>query len=392
MHNQLSEKIIDNLQNVFEGLPGLFFVVDSQFKIIASSDESLAVLQQTREALKGHALSEILAEAQVAPTRASKAVVEDSLKRVLKNKSRDELPITEYHIYPKTAAPKTSYWFSQNFPLLDNVGDVAAIIFRAEDITDFMTSENHTHALHKILLDLHKSQCELLQFSQELQTLEYSLSHDLRAPLRAIDGFSKILIDEYADNLPEEGRRQLRFVQKASQDVGELTNALLSLSRLGRRTLQISTFQMKEVLKKAVDELPVMEQPIDINIQPIGVSVGDPELIKIVWEQLITNAIKFSQNSEHVEINIGAEYDEGEPIYFVSDNGVGFRMAHAHKLFAPFKSLHSEKKYAGQGMGLALAKRIVQKHHGRIWAEGEQGKGATFYFTLGEVHKTSLHH
>lgn len=220
--------------------------------------------------------------------------------------------------------------------------------------------------------------------NKELEAFSYSVSHDLRSPLRAIDGFSKIVIEGYYDKLDEEGRRLLNIVRDNTQKMGQLIDDLLSLSRLGRKEMQISDIDMTELARNVFDELkaPDVQRNLQFDIKAIPNASGDTALIHQVFANLISNAIKFTKPKDAATIEVGGWAEEEENIYYIKDNGVGFDMQYKDKLFGVFQRLHSESEFEGIGVGLAIVHRIIQRHGGRLWAEGEINKGAAFYFTL----------
>jgi PAS domain S-box-containing protein len=220
--------------------------------------------------------------------------------------------------------------------------------------------------------------------NSELEAFSYSVSHDLRAPLRAIDGFSRILEEEHGRALPDEGLRYLRLVSENAQNLGRLIDGLLDFSRLGRQAISRQPVDLERLAREVISDLtPEREaRSVDITVESLPTVVCDRLLMKQVFTNLLSNALKFTRETETARIEIGSRVENGEQIVFVRDNGVGFDMRHANKLFGVFQRLHRAEEYEGTGLGLALVSRIVVQHGGRIWAEGEPGEGACFYFTL----------
>ena len=226
---------------------------------------------------------------------------------------------------------------------------------------------------------------ELKEANGELEAFTYSVSHDLRAPLRHMDGFSRILQQEYGTHLPEEARHYLDRVRSATTHMSRLVEDLLQLSRLGRQAPQRRAVALAELLEQARAEvLEAATQPraIDWQVQDLPEAEVDASLFHQVLVNLLSNAIKFSRNQERPVIQIGTRTEHGETIIFVRDNGAGFDPRFADKLFGVFQRLHRQDEFEGTGIGLATAQRIVHKHGGRIWAESQPGHGATFYFTV----------
>lgn len=220
--------------------------------------------------------------------------------------------------------------------------------------------------------------------NKELEAFSYSVSHDLRAPLRAVDGYTRMLLEDYESRLDAEGKRICAVISDSARDMGKLIDDLLSFSRMGRAAIQPSTIDMATMARSIFYEITASEgrERIDFRVGTLPSIVGDPTLIRQVWMNLLSNAVKFSSMKDRAVIAVGAEKRGEEIVYCVRDNGAGFDMQYVNKLFGVFQRLHSSKEFEGTGVGLAIVQRIILRHGGRVWAEGEIGKGATFYFTL----------
>lgn len=220
--------------------------------------------------------------------------------------------------------------------------------------------------------------------NKELEAFSYSVSHDLRAPLRAINGFARILLDDYSGSLDEEGKRILHILQDNARNMSKLIDDLLDFSRLQRQELLRSPIPMNDLVSEVYRELSSLEPTGNIRctIHPLPEIQGDESMIRQVWRNLISNAMKFSMPRDIRIIEIGALKKEGSTIFYVKDNGIGFDMKYAGKIFGVFQRLHSAAEFEGTGVGLALVQRIINRHNGRIWTESEPGSGACFYFTL----------
>jgi PAS domain S-box-containing protein len=218
----------------------------------------------------------------------------------------------------------------------------------------------------------------LAQTNQELERFSYSVSHDLRAPLRAINGYAQALWEDHAEKLDAEGKRLLAVIRDSAKLGGELIDALLNFSRVGRQAVATA------LAERVATELRQEEGSVaaEVVLSPLPPAAGDPTLLRQVLVNLISNAFKFTSKRAHPRIEIGAQQDGAEVAYYVKDNGVGFDMQYAGKLFGVFQRLHRPDEFEGTGVGLALAQRIIQRHGGRIWAEGKVNEGATFRFTL----------
>ncbi|PYM71369.1 MAG: hypothetical protein DME10_16465, partial [Candidatus Rokuibacteriota bacterium] len=225
---------------------------------------------------------------------------------------------------------------------------------------------------------------ELQTANRELEAFSYSVSHDLRAPLRAMDGFTRILLAEEAGTLSPEGIRYLGLVRENAGYMGHLVDGLLTFSRLGRQAVSRQAVSIEEVVRLALDELHAEQEGRHMEVVKgdLPPCEGDPRLLRQVWVNLLSNAFKFTRNREEARIELGCEMADGVPVYFVKDNGIGFDMRYVDKLFGVFQRLHRQEDYEGTGVGLAIVQRIVHRHGGRVWAEGKEGQGAAFYFTL----------
>ncbi len=311
-------------------------------------------------------------------------------------------------------------WVESTFSNLLTDPSVKAIVINFRDITDRKQAEeeisklneelelkviertnelekrsrelmDNKKALLNLVEDLNLKSDELLNNAQklevankELEAFSYSVSHDLRSPLRAISGFVRILLDDYEKVLDDEGKRICNIIHSNATKMGQLIDDLLSFSRLIRSELHHSKIDMQSLVESSIQELGTnydLSANI-ISIQSLSPSYGDANMIRQVWINLISNALKYSSKNTHPEIVIGSHPDENGIVYHITDNGVGFSMEYAHKLFGVFQRLHSVNEFEGTGVGLAIVQRIIHRHGGRVWAESELGQGATFYFSL----------
>jgi len=226
---------------------------------------------------------------------------------------------------------------------------------------------------------------ELEDANQEYEAFAYAISHDLRAPLRSLNGFSQALVDDYASQLDDTARSHLDRIKNSALKMAQLIDDLLKLSRVNRAEISSTTFDISQVCVEVVEELRANEpaREISIDIQPAMMVQGDPYLIRNALANLIGNAWKFTRNISGACIRFHCEQKDGETVYIVEDNGAGFDMEYADKLFTPFQRLHHERDFPGTGIGLSTVQRTIYRHGGKIWAEGAINRGATFYFTLG---------
>ena len=264
-------------------------------------------------------------------------------------------------------------------------GRVVRVGGNIADVTDRRQAEEEIRTLNAELEQRVAARtAELEHANKELETFAYSVSHDLRAPLRAVDGFSQALLEDYAEKLGDEGRHDLERVRAGAVRMGDLIDAILQLSRLSRRRLvrvpvDISALA-SEVAAELQDDQP--DRRVEVEIQNGLLDQADAALARTVLQNLLANAYKFTSNTAHARVRFGAVDQDGVPVYFVADNGAGFDMAHAERLFLPFHRLHRETEFPGNGIGLATVVRAVRKHGGVIWAQGAVNQGATFHFSL----------
>jgi signal transduction histidine kinase len=261
-----------------------------------------------------------------------------------------------------------------------------------------------TDAFNQMLVQIQKQNLEIVSFNQqleqkvmertnelevsnkELESFTYSVSHDLRAPLRAVHSYSKILEEDYIEKLDDEGKQTIKVILRNSKKMGELIDDLLAFSRLGRKEVNSKDIHMDSLVRGVTNEFlsstSENNNNVEMKIQTLPAASGDQALIKQVWVNLVSNAFKYSSKQEKIAIEIGSYPKGDQNVYYVKDNGVGFDMQYYDKLFGVFQRLHSQEDFEGTGVGLAITQRIVQKHHGEIWAESKLNEGTTFYFSL----------
>ena len=263
----------------------------------------------------------------------------------------------------------------------DEAENVSGVFAAARDVTERKKAEEAVERLNR---DLRHRTVELEASNRELEAFTYSVSHDLRAPLRSIDGFSQALLVDYEAQLDEEGQDYLRRVRAAAQRMGQLIDDLLRMSRVTRAEMRREQVDLSAIVSDIAENLQQAqpERKVEFIIAPNITANGDPNLLRIVLDNLLGNAWKFTGTRALGRIEFATILRDGEQVYLVRDNGVGFDMEYGEKLFVPFQRLHAQTEFPGTGIGLALIKRIIERHGGRVWAEGELEKGATIYFTL----------
>jgi PAS domain S-box-containing protein len=234
------------------------------------------------------------------------------------------------------------------------------------------------------ITDRHVAEAKVVEANKELEAFSYSVSHDLRAPLRSINGYSKILEEDYAPQLGEEGNRILQIIRKNAQRMGQLIDDLLNFSRLGRKELEKTMLNMNSLVENVQQELMMNEdgRHVEFDIKLLENAYGDSSMLRQVWINLISNALKYSRRKPMSKIEIGCHRDEGKGVFYIRDNGVGFDMAYSEKLFGVFQRLHRVEEFDGTGVGLALVHRIISRHGGQVWAKAVLNEGATFFFSI----------
>jgi PAS domain S-box-containing protein len=267
-----------------------------------------------------------------------------------------------------------------------NTEEGALVSSTIRDITERKLAEEGMRRLNK---DLERRSKDLEGANKELEAFTYSVSHDLRAPLRHIDGFSKLLVQTYNEELSEEAREYVGLIRESTKEMGQLVDDLLNLTRVGRQDLALQVTGLSTLVGEVVGDLKATNpaRKVEWKLNELPFVECDPGLVKQVFANLLSNAMKFTRRKEKAEIEVGAVGVNGEQVIFVKDNGVGFSMKNSSKLFGVFQRLHRQEDFEGTGVGLATVQRIVNKHGGRVWAQAELNQGATFFFMLGTQNK-----
>lgn len=286
-----------------------------------------------------------------------------------------------------TRIDNSEVWISWTaIPWHNADGEIGGMILYVSDITkEVEYTEELENEIEARTQQIRKQAENLEQVNKELESFSYSISHDLRAPLRSINGFSDILMEDYAEQLDEEGKRLMGIVKESAVTMGQLIDDILEFSRLGKKKIQKSEIDMTKLFENVceVESGSYSDKEIDLKIDDLPNARGDVALIKQVVVNLVSNAFKYSSKEDKIVINIGCDKnEENGATYFIKDNGTGFKMEYHDKLFGVFNRLHSKNEFEGTGVGLAIVKRIINKHGGKIWAESEEGKGSMFFFSM----------
>jgi len=390
---------------LFEGAPGLYLVLTPDLKIVAVSEAYLRATMTKRAEIIGRALFDVFPDNPDDPAATGVANLRASLDRVRAQRVPDTMAVQKYDIRRAESEGggfEERFWSPTNSPVLDADGELAYIIHRVEDVTEFvrlktigselgtraeqMEAEVYLRAQEVAEANRHLAQlaARLETSNQELESFSYSISHDLRAPLRVIDGFSLALLEDHGKSLPPEGQDLLTRVRQQAQRMAQLIEDLLEFSRLGRKPLDVASVDLAALARTVVQDLGQAntDRKLDVTVGQLPPAMGDRALLRQVLTNLISNAFKFTRQRPDAQVEIGWRDDNGECVYYVRDNGAGFDMRYASKLFGVFQRLHPAADFEGTGVGLALVQRIIHRHGGRIWGEGQVNEGATFSFTL----------
>lgn len=349
---------------------------DLEFRVTRWNPAAERIFGFTEEEARGRTAAELIVPAAVRPhvDRVWRALLErkGGTRSTNENVTKDGRTIV-------------CEWY--NTPLVDATGQVIGVTSQVEDITKERQAAEEIRQLNAALEQrVRERTAELEAANKELEAFSYSVSHDLRAPLRAIDAFSHALLEDCGAQLNETGHAHLQRVFAATQRMARLIDALLKLSRVARAELNKEDLNLSELARRVVDELRQAQpdRSVEVVIAPEMRARADAALLTVVLENLLGNAWKFTGKTAAPRIEFGqTTAADGTAVYFVRDNGAGFDMAQVGKLFGAFQRLHNASEFPGEGIGLATVQRIIQRHRGRVWAEGSPGQGATFYFTLG---------
>lgn len=372
IHKALMEKL--ELQAALvENITDAIISTDLEGKILSWNPAATSMYNISEEEAIGKKVTDFLEREDVGTTQATPI---DSLMR--EGSWRGEM--TQH-----TSDGKTLYVLSSKSLMSDSNGVVTGIVTINRDITLRKKAEDEVRRLNEELeQSVQNRTAQLLAANKELEAFSYSVSHDLRAPLRAVDGYARILIEEHMRDAADDARKVAEEVRAGAQRMGKLIDDLLAFSRAGRTALKSHSIDMTTLAQSVFFELTTPERRIivDFVISDMPVAQGDPSMMRLVWTNLLSNALKFSAKVSNPRIEVGGRTQGNETIFFVRDNGAGFDMQYYDKLFGVFQRLHSAHEFSGTGVGLAIIQRIIHRHGGRVFAEGKVDEGATFSFTI----------
>jgi PAS domain S-box-containing protein len=362
----------NTLRTLIDNLPEYIFVKDSECRFVVANAALMRSQGITElESVAGKTDFDYFSPQMAESYRQSDEAVLQSGKPAL----NIEEPITNHD-------GKSAWYSTTKVPLHDEDGKVAGLVGICHDITHQKEAEERIRQLNR---DLEARARELETLNRELEAFSYSVSHDLRAPLRHIDGFADLLSKKAGSTLDDTSRRYLATISRSAKELGRLVDDLLSFSRMGRAEMRTTTVSLSGLARDVIRELEPegAGRNVQWKLSDLPSVQADPAMLRLVLVNLLANAIKYSRTRDAAEIEIGSMVDgTGELVVFVRDNGVGFDMQYASKLFGVFQRLHSADDFEGTGIGLANVRRIIHRHGGRTWAEGAIDQGATFYFSL----------
>ncbi len=374
-----------DFQAIFEAAAVPYLILTPDLTIVAVSDAYPRATMTTREGIIGRGIFDAFPDNPDDPAASGARNLRASLARVLATGVADTMAVRKYDVRkPEAEGGGFEERFRRpvNTPVLGPDGAVVNIIHRVEDVSEIVRLKRLNGELEQRVAG---HMAELQAANQELESFSYSVSHDLRAPLRSITGFSQIVLEDYADSLDETGQEYLRHIVTASGEMGRLIDDLLRLSRVTSADLRHESTDLSALARAVVESLAkdAPERAVTVEIADGLVVRGDERLLHVALENLLGNAWKYTRRTADAHIEFGTTLHDGRQVFFVRDNGAGFDMAYAGKLFAPFQRLHRAAEFEGSGIGLATVRRIVQRHGGTVWAEAAVNQGATIYFTLG---------
>ncbi len=367
----------EKFRSIVENALIAIFTVNDSYQFIYCNDELCRILGRTREWILGRDYREVLAPGSL-------QLVSD--RYIMRQQGQSPPPRYEVDVVRSDGEYRH---LEMHVAVVKDAAGRPRTMGQLVDITDRTRAAEEIRRLNAELEQrVRERTAELEVAVKELEAFTYSVSHDLRAPLRAIGGYAGILLQDHAERLSAEASRFLSTIQATARQMGQLIDDLLSFSRLNKQPLVLQTCAMEDIVRDVLATFGEEKagRTIEVTVEPLPPCQGDPGLLKQVWLNLLSNALKYTRRSAKATIVVGHEEHGADVIYFVRDNGVGFDMKYADKLFGVFQRLHRDDEFEGTGIGLAIVKRIVNRHGGQVWTESVPGQGAAFYFTLSGSH------
>lgn len=364
-----------NLAAIIEHAEGLVYSIDTEFRYIALNGALKRVLKDLfgLDARPGDKVFEFLEKDEPGEARAWKQYYERAFKG-------ERLKFVKEFKY----TGKPEFWCFHINPIAQQ-GEITGLACFARDITEIHHAQSALRALNSSLEDrVAERTAQLEEANRQLEAFSYMVAHDLKSPLRVINGFINLVINSDKHCLSEESQGHLELVQKNARQMSDLVSDLLEFSRSKKKQLNLGTVEMRPLVEEVIELIKQGEQELrgELKIACLAPCQGDRSLLKLVWMNLISNAVKYTGKTAEPVIEIGSEEKDNVITYYVKDNGIGFDMSRADKLFNPFHRMHAKADFEGTGVGLALVHRIITRHGGAIWAASEVNKGAEFYFNL----------
>jgi len=362
-------------QLMFNAVPAMIFYKDTKNRFLLVNEAAAASMGRSVDEMEGKPCSEII------PAKAYELYRDDL--EIIQN-GKPKLGLIEQTELP---SGKTIWTRTDKLPEYDAMGRVVGILVFSQDVTEHRHAEAEIRRLNEELEQrVGVRTAELRAANQELESFAYSVSHDLRTPLRTIDGFSRLVVEEHGDALPPAAHEYLQRLRGAAQRMGNLIDDLLKLTRVSRAEVRHEEVDLSAIARRVIEDLRRTgpERRVNVMIEATPFAAGDPVLLANVIDNLVGNAWKFTGRKPEARIEFGSRtVDGGRTAFYVRDNGVGFDMVYVDKLFGAFQRLHSHEDFEGSGIGLATVQLIIRRHAGEVWAESAPDHGATFYFTLG---------
>lgn len=380
-----------DFRQLFEQSPGLYLILSPDLYIIAATDLYLEATLTKREEITGMFLFDVFPDNPDDPETKAVDTMSASIRRVFETKAADSWSIQRHDVrVPDSEGGgfKEKYWRPVNSPLFDEKGEIKYILHSVDDVTEYVKLQKKGELDYdKHLRHLEVVNQKLVNSNQEMEQLVYAASHDLQEPLRTVTNYISLLQEDYSGVLDETAEKYLHFIKRSAGKMQELIKDLLDYSRIGRN-ITLNDVDCKKLIQDVINEMnaTITENNAQISFKGLPALKGDETKLRQLFQNLISNAIKFRRKDVQPVITVTASEQDSMYLFSVKDNGIGINEKYIPKLFVIFQRLHSDKEYKGTGIGLATCKKIVLLHNGNIWVESKEGEGSTFYFLLPKEH------